>query len=76
MHLRPFEPQQPIEDMTVKNTEIFANSIAMDYATFFNNNSPSRKLTEADNHHIQHNQHGQELDEQTAHITDKETKSI
>ena len=46
---------QPVEDIIVNHTEPYPDQDATDDVDIFNKNIPSRNLTEADNHHLQHN---------------------
>ena len=76
MSLRPFEPQQPVEDMTVNIADLYSDPDANDDADFLNNNIPPRNLTGVDNHQPRHNQQDHEPEKKTVHVTDNEIRCI
>ena len=65
-----------MEDITVKDEELYPDPNATEDVDNLNNIIPSQNLTEAYNQHLQQNQPHQEPEGQTVHIRDKKVRNI
>ena len=76
VHLRPFELQQRVEDITVNDAEIYPDPDAKDDAYSINNNISRQVTTEVDENQPQLKLKNTEAKNQTVHTTDNEVISM
>ena len=76
MRLQPFKPQQPLEDITVHDADLYSCRDSNVDADLIKNNTPSQDISKVDNNDPQHIMQNLGTKERTVHITDNDVINL